>query len=146
MKIILIFALKREIKSISEEEEAARCETIERQLNSRCKGLLESHRRQSCDEYSDPDGVVAERLPIQNRARLLEYPDSAHQACCARYARIQCQHDVDQGLCGSNQGTPPCFARRVQLSGFVEPGVRRAASHLPHGRRRFPGSASGPAR
>ena len=32
------FALKRKIKSISEEEEAARYETIERRLNSRCKG------------------------------------------------------------------------------------------------------------
>lgn len=59
------FALKREIKSISEEEEASRCETIERRLNSRCKGLLESHRRQSCDEYSNPDSVAAERISYE---------------------------------------------------------------------------------
>ena len=65
MKMILIFALKREINSISEEEEAARCEAIERRLNSRCKGLLESHRRQSCDEYSNSDGVVAERISYE---------------------------------------------------------------------------------
>lgn len=59
------FALKREIKSISKEEEAARCETIERRLNSRCKGLLESRKRQSCDEYSNSDGVVAERISYE---------------------------------------------------------------------------------
>ena len=61
----LNFALKSEIKSISEDEEAARCDTIERRLNSRCKGLLESRRRQSCDEYSNSDGVVAERVSYE---------------------------------------------------------------------------------
>lgn len=55
------FALKKKINPISEEEEAARCETIERRLNSRCKGLLESRYRQGCDSYSNADGVVAER-------------------------------------------------------------------------------------
>lgn len=60
------FALKREIKSISGEEEAARCETIDRRLNGRCKGLLESRRRQSCDEYSNSDGVVAERISYES--------------------------------------------------------------------------------
>ncbi|PGH13251.1 hypothetical protein AJ79_03810 [Helicocarpus griseus UAMH5409] len=52
------FALKSEIKPMSEEEETIRCEEIERRLNSRCKGLLESRRRTSCDEYSNLDGVV----------------------------------------------------------------------------------------
>lgn len=57
--------MKRKIKSISEEEEAAQCETIERRPNSRCKGLLEPHRGQSCDEYSNSDGVVAERISYE---------------------------------------------------------------------------------
>lgn len=59
------FALKREIKSISDEEAAARCEIIERRLNSRCKGLLESRRRQSCDEYSNSEGMVGERTSYE---------------------------------------------------------------------------------
>ncbi|MCJ1344280.1 hypothetical protein MMC31_002483 [Peltigera leucophlebia] len=59
------FALKREIKPISHEEEAARCDTIERRLNSRCKGLLESRRRQSCDEYSNSDGMVGGQISYE---------------------------------------------------------------------------------
>lgn len=59
------FALKREIKPISHEEEAARCDTIERRLNSRCKGLLESRRRKSCDEFSNSDGIVAEQVSYE---------------------------------------------------------------------------------
>ena len=59
------FALKREIKPISHEEEAARCDTIERRLNSRCKGLLESRRRQLCDEYSNSDGMVGEQISYE---------------------------------------------------------------------------------
>ncbi|KAL2370823.1 hypothetical protein RJ035_002289 [Blastomyces gilchristii] len=54
------FALKREIKPMSREEEIIRCEEIERRLNSRCKGLLESRSRKSCDSYSNMDGVVDE--------------------------------------------------------------------------------------
>ncbi|PGH08986.1 hypothetical protein GX51_01043 [Blastomyces parvus] len=54
------FALKSEIKPMSKEEEVIRCEEIERRLNSRCKGLLESRRRRSCDSYSNADGVVDE--------------------------------------------------------------------------------------
>ncbi|OJJ05862.1 hypothetical protein ASPVEDRAFT_45324 [Aspergillus versicolor CBS 583.65] len=55
------FALRSEIKPLSNEEESIRCEDIERRLNSRCKGLLESRRRQACDEYSTVDGVVEGR-------------------------------------------------------------------------------------
>ncbi|ODH49869.1 hypothetical protein GX48_03958 [Paracoccidioides brasiliensis] len=54
------FAIKGPIKAMSIEEETIRCEEIERRLNSRCKGLLESRRRRSCDEYSNTEGVVAE--------------------------------------------------------------------------------------
>ena len=56
------FALKRDIRPISPEEEAARCETIDRRLNSRCRGLLESRPRTSCDEYSNIDGIVGEQV------------------------------------------------------------------------------------
>ena len=59
------FALKRKIKPISKEEEAARCETTERRLNSRCKGLLESRRRQTCEGFSNADGAVAERISYE---------------------------------------------------------------------------------
>ncbi|KAL2822236.1 hypothetical protein BDW59DRAFT_149607 [Aspergillus cavernicola] len=59
------FALRGEIKPLSEEEESIRCEEIERRLNSRCKGLLESRRRQSCDEYSNSEGVVDGRLSYE---------------------------------------------------------------------------------
>ena len=52
------FALKRAIAPMSESEEALRCETVERRLNSRCKGLIECRRWQTRDTYSDGDGVV----------------------------------------------------------------------------------------
>ena len=35
---------------------------IERRLNSECKGLLESRRRSGCNEYSNIDGTVGERV------------------------------------------------------------------------------------
>ncbi|KAK2807427.1 hypothetical protein FQN51_003254 [Onygenales sp. PD_10] len=53
------FALKSEIKEMSKEEEAIRCEEIERRLNSRCKGLIESRRRASGDAYSNSEGAVS---------------------------------------------------------------------------------------
>jgi hypothetical protein len=56
------FAIKRVIQPISDHEEALRCETIERRLNSRCKGRLECRRRQSCESYATADGVVAEQI------------------------------------------------------------------------------------
>ena len=59
------FAIKRAIHPISEDEEALRCETIERRLNSRCKGLLECRRRQSCDSYATAEGVIAEQTSFE---------------------------------------------------------------------------------
>lgn len=55
------FALKLAARPLSDAEVTERCETIERRLNSRCKGLLETRKRQLCDEYSNVDGVVAGR-------------------------------------------------------------------------------------
>jgi hypothetical protein len=69
----LDFALKRKVKSISKEEEAAQCETIEQRLNSRCKGLLEPRRGQRCDEYSNSGGMVAGRS--ESPTRLTSYTE-----------------------------------------------------------------------
>jgi hypothetical protein len=55
------FALKREIKPISAEERGVRCEEIERRINSRCKGLLESRPRQQASFYPDHQDPVHER-------------------------------------------------------------------------------------
>lgn len=65
------FALKREISPMSEQEESLRCETVERRLNSRCKGLIECRRHRKQIEWSDKEGPIELVMEFLQRLRQL---------------------------------------------------------------------------